>query len=211
MNDGSQDNTQDTLLKIQQHQGSRSISIVTLSQNQGKAEATRQGILYCLKNGRFEQIGYLDGDLSTPLEEWERVRSHLRDGKEFAFGSRILKVGSKIERKTSRHYVGRFVATLISNVLQLGVYDSQCGCKAFTRELAGEVFKEPFISSWLFDVEIFFRIFQVFTREKGEDKMVEVPLNEWKDPGGSKISPFYTIGIWKDLFLIKRQYKIRKS
>ena len=51
---------------------------------------------------------------------------------------------------------GRVIATIISEILQIKVYDTQCGCKVFSRDLASEVFIDEFISRWLFDVEIFF-------------------------------------------------------
>ena len=54
--------------------------------------------------------------------------------------------------------IASFIATLISNMLLLKFYDTQCGCKVLTRKLSIQVFADSFISRWLFDVALFFRM-----------------------------------------------------
>ena len=44
-----------------------------------------------------------------------------------------------------------------SNILNILVYDTQCGAKLFRTEHAGLIFSEHFISRWFFDVELFAR------------------------------------------------------
>jgi glycosyltransferase involved in cell wall biosynthesis len=41
-----------------------------LIKNSGKAEAVRQGINYCSQTFSYTNIGYLDADLATSLEEF---------------------------------------------------------------------------------------------------------------------------------------------
>jgi len=206
VNDGSSDKTL-TLLENLKTKYPDKVSVVTYTKNVGKAEAVRKGIQYCNENYNHTYIGYLDADLSSSIQECVNLRSFLDDQISFAFGSRILIVGSTIQRSRFRHFTGRVIATLISNILKLKVYDTQCGCKLFKAELAKYVFKDPFISKWLFDVETFFRIMTLYGRKRAIDKMIEVPLKRWVDEGDSKVKPTYFFKIWSDLYKIHKAYK----
>jgi hypothetical protein len=83
-------------------------------------------------------------------------------------------------------------ATVASIVLDLAVYDTQCGAKLFrvtpkTRSL----FDAPFSVNWTFDVELIARLqAQTATATRSGDasrQIYELPLNEWSDVAGSKV------------------------
>lgn len=205
VNDGSTDNTMD-LLHVLKEKYNNQIHILSLAKNSGKAEAVRAGINYCNENFDYQIIGYLDADLATTLEEFILVSHYLKEGIVFCFGSRIRKIGSTIIRENSRFLIGRIIATFISNILDLKVYDTQCGCKVFTKEISTRLFQKPFISKWLFDVELFFRMIQLFGKEKAILKMHEVPLKSWIEKGNSKVKPTYFFKLWLDLYTIKKEY-----
>jgi len=116
-------------------------------------------------------------------------------------------IGSVIERNMHRFIIGRIIATIISSILKLKVYDTQCGCKVFTKELSAQVFKDTFISKWLFDVEVFHRIIMIYGRDRVLDKMLEVPLKKWVDVEKSKVKFTYFFSLWVDLYLISKRLK----
>jgi glycosyltransferase involved in cell wall biosynthesis len=206
INDGSTDGTLGVLNTIKEKHPNQ-IHIVSMMKNSGKAEAVRTGINYCNQNFSHNIIGYLDADLATTLEEFMDLTLYLQDEVVFSFGSRIRKVGSVIKRQNSRFLIGRVIATFISQLLDLKVYDTQCGCKVFTKEVSEDLFKEEFISKWLFDVEIFFRTIVLFGREKAIRKMHEVPLKSWVEKGDSKVKLTYFFKLWIDLYQINKNYK----
>jgi len=212
VDDGSTDKTVSFFQKLKMEFPNQIESLV-LGKNQGKAEAVRAGINHCLTHFDANYLAYLDADLATSFSECLRVYSLAKSNPkiDFAFGSRILKVGSEIKRKKFRFVVGRIIATFISSILKLKVYDTQCGCKVVERELAGRLFKDPFISKWLFDVELFFRMIQCFGRKGAIEKMMEVPLQQWIDMGDSKVPMSYIFKLWLDLYKIKRSYAQLKS
>jgi hypothetical protein len=106
-------------------------------------------------------------------------------------GSRIRILGCDIKRKAVRHYLGRVFATFASLILDLYVYDTQCGAKIFRNNSELKtVFAHPFLVNWIFDVEILAR-FKVIRKLNNssllQNTTVEYPLDEWADIGGSKI------------------------
>lgn len=206
VNDGSTDST---IEKIKQFKTlhPENINYKSLEKNVGKAEAVRIGINECYDNYSTDYLAYLDADLAVSLEECKSLSSQLDEDIEFCFGSRIKLLGSQIDRKTSRFFIGRFIATIISLLLAIDVYDTQCGCKVFKRELVPYLYKKRFISRWLFDVEIFFRLIELFGREKIDEKLKEIPLNRWIEKGDSKVKATYFFNIWFDLIKIRKEYR----
>lgn len=183
VNDGSSDNTIESLGKIVLGNSSK---IINLPTNQGKAEAVRQGMLEAVK---FNCIcGFWDADLATPLSEIPLMTAVLQKNS-FAcvVGSRWQHLGNCcIKRNWFRHIISRVLATFISLYLKLPIYDSQCGAKLFSAEAAQIVFKEPFITRWLFDVEIIRRLQQQYGMLTPQ--VCEFPLNQWVEAEGSKLS-----------------------
>ncbi len=207
VDDGSTDRTREKL-DLLKSMFSTQVDILSLEVNKGKAEAIRAGVHHSMKNNQhFDYICYIDADLATSVDEILSIADYLslNEHIKMAFGSRILMVGTNISRNRYRHYIGRIIATLIANLLRLQVYDTQCGAKVFSKELAQFVFKDCFISKWLFDVEIFARV--LCEKERyGQEVMKEIPLNAWIDKGESKVSSFYIFKMFYDLFKINRSY-----
>ena len=95
---------------------------------------------------------------------------------QIVMGARVRLLGREISRRPARHYVGRVGATLISSSLGLAVYDTQCGAKVFRRnDTLREVFARPFISRWIFDVEIIARYVQLLGRDAVAASIYELP------------------------------------
>ena len=182
VDDGSRDGTGDLLRR---HESS-TLRVLQLPRNVGKAEAVRQGVLHARTSGLLDQadwVGYWDADMATPLSEIENFIAYatIAEGRvDGVFGSRIAKLGSTINRSYRRHLLGRSFATLASVLLGLECYDSQCGAKLIRTDLVAQAFDEPFLSRWIFDVELLVRL-----RER---RVIEYPLRRWADVWGSKVS-----------------------
>ena len=73
-------------------------------------------------------------------------------------------------------------------------------------EVLREAFRTPFITKWLFDIEIFARVLRV-RGTKGMDHLVEGrPIPHWKDVGDSKFRRMdYFLAVWQFVQL-KRAY-----
>ncbi len=209
VNDGSTDQTKKLLhnIELSSH---KNVKIIEHKKNLGKATAVLTGFQFCNKNINYSKIAYLDADLATSLEECYEISKNIDTTTSFVFGSRIRKLDSFIRRKSYRFFIGRFIATLISKQLKLPVYDTQCGCKVFSNLLAHEIFQQKFVSAWLFDVEIFHRIQNIYGKQGLIRISKEIPLRSWIDKNHSKVSLFYFFKIWFELLMIKRIYTIKE-
>ena len=208
VDDGSRDRTADVLRGICAA-FPRKASLLQLPRNAGKAEAVRQGVLAALESDS-PFVGFWDADLATPLEsvalfleEFDK-HPHL----EMVIGARVRLLGRTIDRRAVRHYAGRVFATAVSLMLRLPVYDTQCGAKLFRATPAlRKIFGEPFLSRWIFDVEILARLSIERQRTGGtppEACVAELPLPVWRDVKGSKIQPGDLLRVARDLWLIHR-------
>jgi hypothetical protein len=121
-------------------------------------------------------------------------------------GARWQRLGAEINRNTTRHYFGRFFATLASIILDLKVYDTQCGAKVIHHSLIDSITNEKFISKWLFDVEILARIIKQHGKNKTEASIIEYPLSKWTEIGGSKIKLLDLLKVPIELLHIYRKY-----
>lgn len=212
VDDGSSDDTARVLDTLRSRAPHR-IELLTLDRNRGKAEAVRRGMLRAAE-GDPGYVGFWDADLATPLEELEGFVRRLEGDSRLALvmGSRVKLLGREIERSPLRHYLGRVFATCVSIVLNLGVYDTQCGAKLFRADppLIHHLFGEPFRSSWVFDVEILARLI-TFLAEKDrvliEQAVYEIPLLTWQDVAGSKVKPTDFARSAVELAGIGRRYK----
>jgi len=210
VNDGSTDNTLEVLESLRESDP-RIFSVCRLTKNSGKAEAVRQGFLAAFESNS-DYVGFWDADLATPLDTIVSFCQLLDDRRdiEMVFGSRVWLLGRTIERKAWRHYLGRVFATTVSLVLGLNVYDTQCGAKLFrVSPTLMALFREAFITKWIFDVEIIARLIQM-RRETNlpavEDIIYEYPLLEWRDVGGSKVTAIAFIKAIFELLSIYLKY-----
>jgi len=208
VDDGSRDKTFDVLEGLRKGREDR-VYVLRSSANQGKAEAVRKGLNFALDQDA-QYIGYWDADLATPLDAiGDFMAVFAADpGLDMVFGSRVKLLGRHVQRKTSRHYLGRVFATVVSTILRLPIYDTQCGAKIFrVRPGTKELLAEPFQTRWVFDVEILARyIRQLGSAQPATERIYEYPLKTWEDVGGSKVKPLDFFVAFRDVFGIYWKY-----
>ncbi|HXH92295.1 MAG TPA: glycosyltransferase [Thermoanaerobaculia bacterium] len=212
VNDGSRDGTL-RLLETLRDSDPRRFAVLDLEQNSGKAEAVRRGFLAAMDKAP-DYVGFWDADLATPLAELPGFLDILtnRSSIHLVMGARVRLLGREISRRPARHYFGRVGATLISSSLGLAVYDTQCGAKVFrSSDTLRDVFSKPFISRWIFDVEIIARYIATWGRDAVAGSVYELPVMRWHDVTGSKVKSHDFLRALADLWKIRRAYRKQKS
>jgi glycosyltransferase involved in cell wall biosynthesis len=201
VNDGSSDGT----LKLLEREVSGFASVLSLEKNSGKAEAVRRGMMHMRTLPSYDGIewaGFWDADLATPLDEVENILKFgdfICPEADAVFGSRIYRLGSEIKRSPVRRLLSRFFCFIFKTLYRIETYDSQCGAKIFRKKTIDDAFSEPFISKWIFDVEIILRL--------KNSRLVEYPVKKWVDVKGSKVVKFGNIvTISRDVFKLWKKY-----
>lgn len=208
VNDGSRDATLNLLESLHASDPKR-YTVLSLDRNRGKAEAVRRGILAAIER-KPDFVGFWDADLATPLHELPGFVEIFatRPDIDMVFAARVRLLGRRISRRPARHYFGRVGATLISSSLGLAVYDTQCGAKLFrVTDDIDRLFATPFLSKWIFDVEIVARLVQTRGRDAAARAIYELPIQEWHDVKGSKVRSTDFLRALRDLWRIHRAYR----
>lgn len=188
VDDSSKDNTPQILESFSDE--FENVFSLNLKENNGKAEAIRKGLSF-FNQKYYDYIGFLDADLATPFEELVMLEKYISSNPSIlmVMGTRIKLLGNNVNRSLFRHYFGRVFATIISQfILKIPVYDTQCGAKIFDAKLARMLFDKPFVTKWLFDVELLLRFKDI--DGNFHKKIVERPLQTWEEKGESKIKVY---------------------
>ena len=193
VDDGSNDNTTSFIENKKESIG-ENIKIISYQPNKGKGYAVKKGIEKA--QGKF--ILFTDADNSTPIEEFKKLLTALKNNNDIAIGSRYLSNSDiKIKQNIFRILIGRLGNLLIQLLLVKKVKDTQCGFKLFKNEVAKNIFKKQTINRWGFDMEIL-TIAQIL-----DYKIVEVPVS-WLNSSDSRLRPIRdTIKTFLELIKIK--------
>jgi len=166
VNDGSTDDTADVVRAIARD--AAEVRLIENPGNRGKGYSVRAGMLQALG----EVVMFTDADLSSPIEEAERLFAAIAAGADIAIGSRWLGTSRQTHRQPLyRQFFGRCFNAMTRAVMSLPFADTQCGFKAFTRHAAQTVFQLQTIERWGFDPEI------LFIALKRGFSIVEVPVS----------------------------------
>jgi glycosyltransferase involved in cell wall biosynthesis len=174
VDDGSSDGTP----RVAQDFLSRRVWLLELTTNRGKGAALRHGVVAT----RGRQVLLCDADLSTPIEELEKLEPHLGEA-QVVLGSRGVE-GSQIEHRQPlyRELMGKTFNLILRLIGFGGFRDTQCGFKLLDGEVARELFPELTVDRFAYDVEL------VVDAQRRGHRVVEVGV-EWNDSPTSRVRP----------------------
>jgi dolichyl-phosphate beta-glucosyltransferase len=149
VDDGSRDGTADIVRGLQADP--LQLRLLVNPVNRGKGYAVRQGMLAV----GGDAILMCDADLSTPIEEVEKLAAWLERGYEVVIGSRDL-ADSFLDppQPLGRRLLAWGFRAIRRRLLLPAIRDTQCGFKLFTRPAAAAIFARQTIDGWLFDCEV---------------------------------------------------------
>jgi glycosyltransferase involved in cell wall biosynthesis len=176
VDDGSTDSTAEVAERLV---FGREHRVMSLPVNQGKGAAVRRGVLAA----RGEWVLISDADLSTPIDEYDRLAAIARtENLDVVIGSRALP-GSRVEvsQHIVRQVLGEVFNAILRRVTGLPYRDTQCGFKLLRRSRVEAVFAEMVIDGFAFDVELLYLCARRGLRVR------EVPVT-WRNSPRSTVS-----------------------
>jgi len=170
--------------------------VIRREKNRGKGASVKEGVLAA----SGEVILFSDDDLSTPIEEFDKLLAALRAGADVAIGSRALPGSDvRVRQRRPRELMGKAFNLLVRLLVLKGYRDTQCGFKAFRREAAMDLFSRLQTTGFGFDVEVL-----VLCRELG-CRVAEVPV-VWSDSPPSRVRFIRgSLAMLRDLLRIRRR------
>jgi dolichyl-phosphate beta-glucosyltransferase len=177
VDDGSTDNTAGVVRSISP--GMQGLRLISYPRNKGKGFALRTGVLCSLG----KKVLVTDADLSTPIEELEKLDAALQAGAGVAIASRAVK-GSRVEiaQPIYRVLMGKVFNLIVQVVLLPGIWDTQCGFKLFRADVAKPVFAALTTDGFGYDPEVLY-----LAKRRGV-KIAEVPV-VWRHSAPTKVLP----------------------
>ena len=162
--------------------------------NRGKGFSVRHGMLEARGDWRL----FSDADLSTPIEELEKLRCAVATGNfEVAIGSRALDrslIG--VHQPGLRESMGRFFNLVMRAATGLAIADTQCGFKLFRADVAQEVFSRQLLERFGFDAEV------LYIADRRGHRIAEIPVR-WNHVEGSKVGMMTGMRAFEELLEIR--------
>lgn len=176
VDDGSRDRT---AAVARQHLDGR-VLLIRHPVNRGKGAAVRTGVLAT----QGERVLITDADLSTPIEDLERLEPRLAEA-EIVLGSRAA-ARSEITRRQPvyRELMGKTFNKIIRLLGVRGIRDTQCGFKLLDGVLARWLFAGLTVDRFAYDVELVW-----LARRRGH-RMAEVGVR-WANSPDSRVHPIF--------------------
>ncbi len=177
INDQSRDKTREIVGGLIKE--NKRIKIYTNEKNYGKGYSVKKGML--IAEGEYLLLS--DADLSTPIEELDKLISWLDKGCDVAIGSRSLRESQVIVHQPFyREMMGKIFNRLVKILCLPDFIDTQCGFKLFKKEAAKKMFSLSKINRFAFDVEI------LYLAKKNNYRIKEVPIR-WINSPSSRVNP----------------------
>jgi dolichyl-phosphate beta-glucosyltransferase len=172
------DGSTDTTAKVAESFAEDGVHLLRQDVNRGKGAVVRAGVLA----SRGREVLLVDADLSTPIEEIEKLEPHLAEAP-VVLGSRSVQ-GSDITQRQPfyREMMGRTFNLIIRMLGVRGLRDTQCGFKLLAGDVARRLFAELTIERFAYDVEL------VWLARRHGYNVVEVGVR-WADSSSSRVNP----------------------
>jgi len=204
VDDGSHDQTVEVAQRAMSEAGQSVCCHVIENDHRGKGYTVRTGMLAA--KGKY--VLFSDADLATPIEETKKLLDQLEAGYDMAIGSREGMGARRLAEPWYRHVMGRVFNLLVRLIAGTNFQDTQCGFKAFRREVARELFESVKLygedakviqesAVTAFDVEV------LFLALRRGFRVAEVPV-QWRYGDETKVNPLRdSIRNFKDVLRVR--------
>ncbi|OGF58588.1 hypothetical protein A3B05_02170 [Candidatus Giovannonibacteria bacterium RIFCSPLOWO2_01_FULL_43_160] len=195
VNDGARDNTADVVRNMERD--IKNLRFIDRKKNMGKGYTVREGMLAAYGRIRL----FADADNATDISHFDKMRPFFDKGFDAVICSRDPKDALGAKQAVAQAWWKRALGNMGNLYIQWmavpGIWDTQCGFKAFRDYAAEKIFSATKINRWAFDVEV------LALAKRFGYKIGIIPANWVNDPRSSVKFMAYFHTLW-EVFKIRR-------
>lgn len=193
--DGATDNTLGVLGELAEKVAK--LIILDRQRNRGKGYTVQEGMLKA--SGRLRL--FCDADNSTDIGHFDKMLPLFKEGYDIVIASRHSKdaAGARqvVPQKRHKRIIGQLGNLIIQSIAVPGIWDTQCGFKAFRAAVAERLFSQATIEGWAFDIEI-------LALARAQNYKIGVIPADWVNDARSHVRPFDYLTVLGDTLKVKR-------
>jgi len=130
------------------------LGIIDRRLNRGKGYTVKEGMLAARGQIRL----FTDADNSTDIDHFDKMKPLFDQGCDIVIASRNAADAAGAAQVVSQAWYKRAIGRLGNRLVQVvavpGIWDTQCGFKAFRAEAAERIFSQMTLDRWGFDIEV---------------------------------------------------------
>jgi glycosyltransferase involved in cell wall biosynthesis len=195
--DGATDNTLGVLRETAEKVAK--LRILDRQRNRGKGYTVQEGMLKA--SGRLRL--FCDADNSTDIGHFDKMLPLFKEGYDIVIASRHSKdaAGARqvVPQKRHKRIIGQVGNLIIQSIAVPGIWDTQCGFKAFRAAVAERLFSQSTIEGWAFDIEI-------LALARAQNYKIGVIPADWVNDARSHVRPFDYLTVLGDTLKVKRNF-----
>lgn len=194
VSDGSKDKTSQIVEKFSKLV--KNLRLIDNQKNHGKGWVVKQGML----EAKGEYRLFMDADNATTIDHFEKMIPLFKEGKQVVIGTRDSKDAKGAKQAVPQSFLKRQLGNLGNILIQVvavpGIWDTQCGFKAFTAEATKDIFGRCKIDRWGFDIE-------AMTLARKLNYQIGIIPVYWVNSSDSRVSWKGYLNTFRELFKIK--------
>ncbi|MGH7782810.1 MAG: dolichyl-phosphate beta-glucosyltransferase [Candidatus Binatia bacterium] len=199
--DGPTDSTPEILANLSHHVSH--LTVLERAVNRGKGFTVKEGMLRAKGQIRL----FTDADNSTDLAHFDKMKPLFDQGYDLVIASRNAKDAAQAEQAVPQAAYKRIIGQIGNRVVQRvavpGIWDTQCGFKAFRADVAERIFRQTTIERWGFDIE-------VLALARALKYRIGIIPAHWINDERSHVRPMDYLGVLADTFAVRRNLRSGK-
>jgi dolichyl-phosphate beta-glucosyltransferase len=199
--DGPSDETREVVRSLMARISN--VKIFDRTENRGKGYTVREGMLQA--SGRIRL--FTDADNSTDIGQFNEMKAWFEQGCDLVIASRDSRdsagAGQIVAQVWYKRVIGHAGNLLVQLFAVPGIWDTQCGFKAFRGEVAERIFAQAKIDRWAFDIE-------VLALARAMNYKVGIIAARWTNDERGHVRWFDYLGVLRDTLKVRFNLSMRK-
>ncbi|MSP40050.1 MAG: glycosyltransferase family 2 protein [Deltaproteobacteria bacterium] len=195
--DGARDGTLDVVRQLARQ--IPELKIIERAVNRGKGFSVKEGMLAATGKIRL----FCDADNSTDIAHFDKMKPLFDGGADVVIASRNDFDSAGAEQAVSQQWHKRVIGRLGNRIVQWlavpGIWDTQCGFKAFRAAAAQRIFSQTTIERWGFDIE-------VLALARALDYRIEIIPAHWINDECSHVRAADYLRVLTDTLKVRRNF-----